>query len=263
MPDIRFGKPDFGSLNSEGFMCVDMHFHSIHSTGASTIKDTLKKIRKLNIGVAITDHDEISGVLEAFREKEENDTIIPGIEVRTKENIDFLYYFYDISTMKKFYYQFVEPNKITFGRRPVAKKTRINLTISELRKKSRKFNYVCSVAHPFGYFTRRTFEEFPELKEYDIYEAINGVNPKNTNKTAIEFIAENNKGFTGGSDGHSIFELGNVITCSKAKNIKEFLDNIKSRKNKVIGGYNKLGKSASLLYFGINYLITRLKNEHK
>jgi hypothetical protein len=44
-----------------------------------------------------------------------------------------------------------------------------------------------------------------------------------------------NKRYTGGSDSHVKDYIGNVVVCSKAKNIKEFLDNIKNKKQIIIG----------------------------
>jgi hypothetical protein len=48
------------------------------------------------------------------------------------------------------------------------------------------------------------------------------------------------KCFTGGSDGHTIFELGNVLTASYADSIESFLNNIIKKKNYVVGTETKL-----------------------
>ena len=262
MPEIFFHKPDLNSLAKQGCKCVDMHFQTLHSTGSSTVDEILKKARKLNIGVAITDHDDISGVLEAYEKKTDEDFIIPGIEVRSEENIDLLYYFYDIKSIKKFYSELIKHNKTVFGNRPIAVKTKINVPLKKLITQSGKYNCIFSVAHPFGYHKRRRadiLEEFKDiLPKQNIFEAVNGVNSLVSNKKSAEFIRVNNKGFTGGSDGHSIFELGEVVTYSKARDVKEFLDNIKAKKNSVAGTSNSTGRFGPYLLFGINYLKTMM-----
>jgi hypothetical protein len=56
---IIFSSPNFEKLNSQGYKCADMHFHSTHSDGAGTVKRILEKAKNLQIGVSITDHNEI------------------------------------------------------------------------------------------------------------------------------------------------------------------------------------------------------------
>jgi len=237
-----------------GYKCVDMHFHTIHSDGAATIDQILRKIRKLNIGVAITDHNEISGVIEAFKKKNKSDFIIPAVEVNSKENLDLLFYFYELNELKEFFNKEIVPN-----RRKVFHKYYSIIPLKNLILLSKKYNCVTSVAHPFGYIMRKgnknIFNKYEgQLAKLDLFEAINGGNARKLNIKAADYINSNNKGFTGGSDGHSIYRLGSVLTCSKAETVKDFLDNIKKKKNYVIGQEAKHGKWSEYYYFGLNIL---------
>ena len=68
----------------EGRVKLDLHVHTTHSDGISTVKEILKACRKAGLdGVAITDHDTVSGALEALRIKPRGLIVIPGVEVST------------------------------------------------------------------------------------------------------------------------------------------------------------------------------------
>jgi len=253
--DIKFSIPKINSLKKQGYICVDMHFHTPHSDGAATVDQILKKIRKLGIGISITDHTEISGALEAFDKKKESDFIIPGIELRSKEDVDILFYFYKIDELKEFFKKEVKPHRIK-----ILRYYKLDLSLEHIHSLSKKYNCVACVPHPFGYSvragSRKTFEKYEHiLKKFSVIEAINSGTSLKNNQKAVDVIKKSNKCFTGGSDGHSSYALGNVITYSKAKTIKHFLDNIKNKKNKVVGIPNKHGKLTT--YF--NWIKNKLK----
>ncbi|AJF61051.1 TPA: hypothetical protein HA239_00835 [Candidatus Woesearchaeota archaeon] len=248
MTSVEFSRPK----SLEGYRCVDMHFHTTHSDGAATVEQILGKIRTLKIGVAVTDHTTISGSLEIFRKKSEKDFVIPGVEINSEERVDVLFYFYDIEEMKSFYKKEILPNRVRMLRY-----FRSTLSLPELHKLSKKYNCVTSVAHPYGYTMRggsnRIFEKNEnELKKFDAVEAINGGTSRKNNRRAVDYIKQNLKSYTGGSDGHSIYPLGNVLTCSKANTVKEFLDNIKNKKNHVIGKELRFNKFSEYFYYGKN-----------
>lgn len=253
--NIKFSIPKINSLNKQGYSCVDMHYHTPHSDGAANVDEILKKIRTLSIGIAITDHTEISGVLEAFKKKKPSDFLVPGIELRSVEDVDILFYFYNLDELKLFFEKEIKPY-----RKKIVVYYKLNLSLEQIYNLSRKYNCVACIPHPFGYGARagnkKTFEKYINiLKKFDVIEAINSGTSLKNNQKAVDVIKKNNKCFTGGSDGHSIYELGNVITYSKAKNVKQFLDNIKNKKNKVVGIANKHGKLTS--YF--NWIKNKLK----
>ena len=66
-------------------------------------------------------------------------------------------------------------------------------------------------------------------------EVICGAMNRVLNRRAQKKALMLNKSVTGGTDGHTLFELGNVVTSSYANDVDTFLDNIAKRKNLVIG----------------------------
>jgi hypothetical protein len=249
---IKFEQPDCVSLRKEGYLCADMHFHSSHSDGAASIRQILERIRKLGIGISITDHNEINGVTEAFRSKEKTDFIIPGIEVKSDELVDILFYFSELEELKKFYSEEVLPKK---KRLLHTSKTTINT--EELIGISKRYDCLISAAHPFGYSLRGSIKEIftkyqNNFDKIGVFEAINGGNDHKQNLKSVEYIEKHSKGFTGGTDGHSIYPLGNIVTCCRAKDIRGFLEAIKKKENIVAGTESKLGKIGEYGRFGIN-----------
>jgi predicted metal-dependent phosphoesterase TrpH len=79
---ILYQEPDIISLRKSGFQVVDMHLHTCHSDGLTRVSDLITYAKARQIGVAITDHNEISGVLKAVTCHEDT-MIIPGIELET------------------------------------------------------------------------------------------------------------------------------------------------------------------------------------
>ena len=95
MERIIFEKPDINKLKKD-FTLVDMHFHTDYSIDSfNNIKDSLEICKKLGIGLAITDHNEIKGAEKAIKNNK-NMLIIPGMEITSIEGIHTIFYFYNI-----------------------------------------------------------------------------------------------------------------------------------------------------------------------
>ena len=62
LDNVNFGKPNHSLLRKQGFTSVDMHLHSNYSDGSANVISLLKKAKKMGIGLAITDHNEVAGV---------------------------------------------------------------------------------------------------------------------------------------------------------------------------------------------------------
>lgn len=73
-------------VSVSGVTYVDLHVHTTHSDGTYTPKQVVQKAAATGIKVlAITDHDEMSGIQEAKEEAKKNKIkIIPGIECTTR-----------------------------------------------------------------------------------------------------------------------------------------------------------------------------------
>jgi predicted metal-dependent phosphoesterase TrpH len=251
---VFFGKPDYKSLINEGFMCIDMHTHTFASSDSILKPKTiLEKCLKKGFGVAITDHNSINGVIKIIELKNSNPKyknipIIPGIEVTTKEAVHLVVYFKKISELKKFHKELIKNN---YNR----KNFMTNHKIDHLIKKAKKYECFTSLPHPFSSKTAgikkiKNLDESKYIKDIDLIEVLNTFTLKKQNLLSIEWAKDKNKGVVGGTDSHTISTYGNTITCSKAKNISEFLDNLYCKDCFIIGQLNKLRHTIPCVIFG-------------
>jgi len=90
---IRNKSPLLHKIREKGYTPVDMHIHTHHSDAAISIPSLLSRAKHLGIGVSITDHNEISGVIEAC-DQPHDVLVIPGIELSSCEGPHVLLYFY-------------------------------------------------------------------------------------------------------------------------------------------------------------------------
>lgn len=258
---INFSKPNIEKLNKQSYQCVDMHFHSCYSDGLADIDEILEKSRREGFGVAIADHNEIQGCLEAFRKKRKDDFVIPAIEVKSDELVDILFYFYDVEEYIKFYEKEIKKNK-----KRLFHTSKTSLSLEEIYEISTKYNCVSCVAHPFGYSMRASRKNIFKihksiLEKFKVVEAINGGNLRRHNELAVNYIIENKKAVTGGSDAHVLKNIGRVITFSKADTVKEFLDNIKNKKAGVVGVERKKGKLSQYTDYAVAMVAKKLKKK--
>jgi predicted metal-dependent phosphoesterase TrpH len=190
----------------------------------------LKKARKLGIGLAVTDHNDIRAALQLARE---DIMFIPGIEVNSKTNKDTLLYFYKINDLKEFYEKHIAAYRFSWRR------LRVRKTMTEILEDAEKYNCVKSLAHPYGYLTKNIIKTLNKRSEImrliDSIEIVNGGNTRRRNTKAISLAQENEKAFTAGTDSHSIGEFGKIVTFSYADGVESFLDNIRQRQNFVMG----------------------------
>lgn len=65
-------------------MYCDLHTHSVHSDGSFTPAQIIARAKELNLTVALTDHNTVSGLPEFMAEAEKQGvTAVPGIEFST------------------------------------------------------------------------------------------------------------------------------------------------------------------------------------
>jgi len=232
---VDFQKPNISELRAKGMTLVDMHVHTQYSDTYVQIQRLLTAASKLKIGMAITDHNEIRGVLETMKKKDGH-LIIPGIEVTCRERCHMLVYFYLMEQLKDFYYNHVAPCK---EKNPFSV---TSLKTCDLLKHTSKYDCIVCAAHPFSPgFTgiykniRRGYLPKSTINRIDVIEVMNGINTKKANWKALEWAEDTKKSFVGGSDAHSLFELGKVLTYSDASTVKGFLDRVLEKQNFVIG----------------------------
>lgn len=228
-------KPDFNELKKSNMMMIDMHVHTRFSDSYSRVCKVLAKAEMLGIGVAITDHNEIHGVLRAH-ELNPDAPVIPGIEVGTLEGPHVLVYFSEICELIDFYHTRIAPYK------SLDPYTNTTVGIKDLVVAASRYESLVSVAHPFSHaYTNvprsiMTGVTDPSFFDYvDAVEVLNGAVSKRRNNQASDFAENLHMQRTGGSDSHSLFEIGSIVTCAKAGSVKAFLAAIKEGRNRVIG----------------------------
>jgi len=237
LDEVRFERPDVNELSALGYMPVDMHFHTDHSDGKVTIHDAIRKAKKMSIGLAITDHNVISGSLQAS-ETMEGAFIIPGIEISASDGPHVLVYFNSPRDLKDYYYNHIEKHK---------RKSPWLATYLETEKivdASDGYNCLVIAAHPYGYLLFNKglqkcidCEYLPTelLNRFDGVEVICGGMTRSLNLKAMKLAMNESKCFTGGTDGHLLSDLGNVVTCANAEDPESFLEKVRSKKNVVVG----------------------------
>lgn len=242
---VDFKLPNLEKLKKEGFTAVDMHCHSRYSDGFSKASLIIKKAKKLGFGIAITDHNEVKGCLEAVKDKKL--MFIPGIEVTASEGIHLLLYFYSTKELQEFYNKHISWNK---NKNP---NSFLKIGIKDIVDYSKDFNCVVSAAHPYALMwqgiskpVHRSYINEEIWKNVDAVEVICGSNIKRRNYRAVELAEQLKKGITGGSDAHTLKEVGRVFTYTKYNStVSSFLDSILANKTHVIGKETPLPRKIS------------------
>jgi hypothetical protein len=218
-----------------------MHCHTHYSSdGIAPVKSILKKASKLGIGISITDHNSILGAQEALELSQGEVVIIPAIEVTTRERKDLIIYFYSPVEMTDFY------NEHISNRRTRGVVNRTSLGLEELIKTARQYRVFLGAPHPFGlafknlyrYLKRKNLSSL--IGSMDGIEGINSTLTKASNLKAMALATSFNKPIFGGSDAHSVARIGQVLTCSRATNYEEFLDNLAVGDSFVVGKKNRI-----------------------
>ncbi|MDD1746971.1 MAG: PHP domain-containing protein, partial [Methanomassiliicoccales archaeon] len=199
---IRFESPDLGALAGEGLAAVDMHLHTDHSDAATSVERALAKARQDGFGLAVTDHNEISGSLKAFAEAR-GTIVIPGIEVSAADGPHILAYFHSPRDLEDFYDRHIAPQKRSSPWLAIRSDTP---TIAQALEK-----YACLAvaAHPYGYLMfNKGLQKCIDLEYlapgtvdgFDGFEVICGGMAHSLNLKAVALVERKGKCFTGGTD---------------------------------------------------------------
>jgi predicted metal-dependent phosphoesterase TrpH len=254
---IRNNFPLLHKIREKGYTPVDMHIHTHHSDAATSIPSLLSRAKHLGIGVAITDHNEICGVSEAYNQSHEV-LVIPGIELSSSEGPHILLYFYSAGDLSDFFTSHVK------GNLRKSQYMAIQLSVEKILTSAEKYACVKVAAHPFGYFgINRGILKCIENKtlpaevidHFDGIEVICGGMGQDLNDKAARYAGEHDLPITGGSDAHVLPSVGGVVTGVKADTIEGFLNGILAKKSIVIGSTaNPLHKGMTAGVIAWNYI---------
>lgn len=238
---VIFQKPQHALLHHLGFTSIDMHNHSHYSDSSTKISAIAKRMRKLQLAAALTDHNEVKGNITLARENPDL-LVIPGMELTTKERAHILMYFYSHSDMAHFFEKHVDKFR---GKNPNLATT---ITLSQLCDHAIDYNALLAPAHPFAIPKMFSFMAVVEkhrveqriLENMDAVEVICGGNFRQMNMHALEWAQQMEKGLIGGSDSHTLGTLGSVVTLTHSTTVPEVLDAVKKRQTAVIGTEAKM-----------------------
>ena len=231
---ILFEKPDLTLLRKRHAV-FDMHFHTRYTDGRDTVAAIAGRARALGIGLALTDHNDIRGALEM--QKIRDVPSIPGIEITSREGSHILVYFYSAPDLKKFYSKYIKP----FLGQSVMSSTR--LPMEEIVHCAKLFESVIIFPHPFcvAYpgICNLNFDESRRerlLAMVDGVEVLNAENIHRWNLKCAMLGLNLGKAMTGGSDGHSLYHMGKVVTYANCKQTcHAMLDDVKNGQTFVVG----------------------------
>lgn len=244
--DIIFQKPQPEEIRRLGLLPVDLHFHTRHSDSPTRVRDALKLAARQGIGLAITDHNQASGVVEARRQGIRV-PLVPGIEVSANDGPHLLFYFYSVADLLDFYRRHIEKNRRN------GPFTAIRLDTPDILDRREDYSCIAVEAHPCGYaFLNRGVERCVAgrcigeeiFSRLDALEVICGGMARSHNLKAARLALAHDLGRTGGTDGHLLHELGGVVTCAEAETVDELLDAIRKRETVVIGRERPLVEKA-------------------
>lgn len=205
-------------LVPQGWLGVDFHLHTRHSLDAFTrVGDLLEAAREQQIAVAITDHNEIRGALEAI-EQPRGVTVIPGIEVKARDGVDVLVYFADPQHLVEYYTRVVEPKRR--GRHFLIP----DLSEEEIVDGARAFPGSLLIApHPYapgalglGTVVESGVVPARVLEGVDAVEVRNATMAPAANRQAEGLCTRLRKPATGGSDAHVPWSIGRCLTAVDA-----------------------------------------------
>ncbi|MBN1793009.1 PHP domain-containing protein [Candidatus Woesearchaeota archaeon] len=224
-------------------MFIDMHTHTGYSHDSNTrVSSLLRTAKKEGIGLAVTDHLQVKGALEACKDRKV--FVIPGIEIAAKENKEILLYFYSIKDLLDFHQKNIERRLTTHEYkharfRNTIKSLKCTTPMIELLEQADEYNCVKCIPHPFSYLLRNSHKFFSQkdgkMKLIDAIEVVNSTMSPSRNKKAAKWGMKQKKAFTAGSDAHTAKELGKAMTATRASNIEEFLERIREKQGILLG----------------------------
>lgn len=192
-------------------LTFDTHVHTIHSGDSPCeVEEVISAAKRKGLdGIAITDHDTVRGLEEAFEITQGEDfLIIPGIEVSSEDG-----------------------HILGLG---IEEQIPSELPAAETVRRIRKGGGIAVAAHPFGL----SLKPFAVLKAN--YDAVEVYNPRRYlgNRLAKKYAAEHSLPVTAGSDAHFCDEVGLAgikLDMDSKPNFDMILRKIKTGKASVFG----------------------------
>ncbi len=164
----------------------DLHVHTTHSDGISSVEEVLKKAEEVGLtGIAITDHDTVAGIEEAKKIAKKLDLeFIPGVEITTQYG--------DLLALN------VE--EVVKGE------------IMEIIDKIHELGGIVAIAHPFVGNFPVMLKDIAHVLRIDAIEVYNAMTPFEANMQAFKLAKELKLPGIAGSDAHDSEFVGKAFT---------------------------------------------------
>jgi hypothetical protein len=162
-------------------------------------------------GIAITDHNEIKGSLESLKFQTKNFSIIPGIEISSKDG-----------------------HILALGIKEIIER---DLSAKETVERIHELGGLAIATHPYDFFRGGVGDLIFKIK-FDAIEVENG-HSLHSYKNILQIAKEIGTSIIGGSDAHCLDEIGGVVikVSEKYKNPMDAIRNsdveVISRRSKV------------------------------
>lgn len=222
-----------------GGSAFDMHVHTNHSDGLVRVPDLFSYLHRRGLRAAVTDHNTIAGVREAYEREDAASIIIPGIEVSASDGPHLLIYFDNFRDLASYYEASIR------GHQGACPHMATDLSTETIVTAANENGGLVIAAHPYGYamLVRGVLKAIevgmlsPEiLDNIDGLEVICGGLSHALNIRAETYAAEHNFCMTGGSDAHTLREVGRAVTTSADPlTPAEFLEAVRHQKTDVVG----------------------------
>lgn len=192
-----------------------MHVHTVYSQDSKIeLLELLRYARKLGIGVGITDHNRIKGALHGVKlGKTLGVFVVPGIEVSTKAG-HVIGYNLDVEVKQ-------------------------GLSVEETIEKIRDAGGFVVIPHPYRFVSG--IGDLVKRVYCDAIEVQNSRNSAGVNRKAREIAEQGKKGFSAGSDAHSIEEVGTSYVVADAEKVENLLEQISKGDVEVYGNSRGVG----------------------
>ncbi|MFH1836053.1 MAG: CehA/McbA family metallohydrolase [Methanobacteriota archaeon] len=211
-------------------MIFDIHVHTNAVDGKNTPREVVEQARKIGLdGIAIVDHNEVRGSIEAQKLAGTGFTVVPGIEFSTTGGHIICLGSVDV------------PEKylgVTYKREKYAAPEEILDLIKDI-------GGIAIAAHPYDKIRKGVGDVVYDLS-FDAIEVKNGHTLLNT-KNPLQVADELGLPKVGGSDAHNINEIGNICIEFEGEDVIEAI-----RENSVkIVSKSRLTILASFMRSGI------------
>lgn len=194
-----------------GLQFFDLHTHSNFSDGLPSIDRIEERCLRDRLAISLTDHNEIRG--SVLLNERDRISCLPGVEVGTREGLEFLVYFGCPGQLEDYYRKAVEPYLLSRFM------VRSNIASIDCLEVARDMGGYISLAHPFAFgrksldfqrASRKTNATFVDdvLDRIDAVELYNGGVPPRVNSRAAKFLESIEKPITVGSDSHRLRTYG-------------------------------------------------------